>query len=111
MPSEQQVLSKKSESQSLIPTNYGALTNLVIVFFFWGFIAASNSILIPFCKTHFSLNQFQSQLIGSAFYGAYFIGSLILFITSNVIGNDILNKIGYKRGIIYGLMISVGAFD
>ena len=107
MPSEQQVLSKKSESQSLIPTNYGALTNLVIVFFFWGFIAASNSILIPFCKTHFSLNQFQSQLIGSAFYGAYFIGSLILFITSNVIGNDILNKIGYKRGIIYGLMISV----
>jgi MFS transporter, FHS family, L-fucose permease len=89
------------------PTNYGALTNLVIVFFFWGFIAASNSILIPFCKTHFSLNQFQSQLIGSAFYGAYFIGSLILFIASNTLGTDILNKIGYKKGIIYGLLISV----
>jgi MFS transporter, FHS family, L-fucose permease len=99
--------SKSTTSQSLVPTNYGALTNLVIVFFFWGFIAASNSILIPFCKTHFNLNQFQSQLIGSAFYGAYFIGSLILFITSNVIGNDILNKIGYKKGIIYGLLISV----
>jgi FHS family L-fucose permease-like MFS transporter len=89
------------------PTNYGALGTLVMVFFFWGFIAASNSILIPFCKTHFSLSQFQSQLIGSAFYGAYFIGSLILFIVSNAIGFDIINKIGYKRGIVYGLLISV----
>lgn len=89
------------------PTNTGALATLVIVFFFWGFIAASNSIFIPFCKTHFKLNQFQSQLIGSAFYGAYFIGSLVLFICSNVMGYDILNKIGYKKGIIYGLLISV----
>ena len=50
------------------PTNTGALATLVIVFFFWGFIAASNSIFIPFCRTHFSLNQFQSQLIGSALW-------------------------------------------
>ncbi|MEN9685089.1 MAG: hypothetical protein RLZZ28_875 [Bacteroidota bacterium] len=94
-------------NQTKQPTNSGALATLVIVFFFWGFIAASNSIFIPFCKTHFNLNQFQSQLIGSAFYGAYFIGSLILFICSNVMGTDILNKIGYKKGIIYGLLISV----
>ncbi len=89
------------------PTNYGALGTLVTVFFFWGFIAASNSIVIPFCKTHFDLSQFESQLVGSAFYGAYFIGSLILFIVSNVMGYDILNKIGFKKGIIYGLLISV----
>lgn len=43
--------------------NYNsALTTLVIVFFFWGFIAASNGVFIPFCKTYFSLDQFQSQL-------------------------------------------------
>ncbi len=89
------------------PTNTGALATLVMVFFFWGFIAASNSIFIPFSKTHFNLNQFQSQLIGSAFYGAYFLGSLILFLLSNVLGYDIINKIGYKKGIIYGLWISV----
>lgn len=89
------------------PTNYGALGTLVIVFFFWGFIAASNSILIPFCKSHFALSQFESQLIGSAFYVAYFVGSLVLFLVSNVFGYDILNKIGYKKGIIYGLLISV----
>jgi len=89
------------------PTNTGALATLVIVFFFWGFIAASNSIFIPFCRTHFHLNQFQSQLIGSAFYGAYFAGSLALYLISSILGYDILNKIGYKRGIIYGLFISV----
>src|SRR5436853_1617504 len=90
-----------------IKTNTGALATLVIVFFFWGFIAASNSIFIPFCRTHFSLTQFQSQLIGSAFYGAYFTGSLILYLASSILGYDILNKIGYKKGIIYGLFISV----
>lgn len=94
-------------AQSKQPTNAGALATLVIVFFFWGFIAASNSIFIPFCKSHFGLSQFQSQLIGSAFYGAYFVGSLLLFIVSNVLGYDILNKIGFKKGIVYGLWISV----
>jgi len=94
-------------TQSKQPTNTGALATLVIVFFFWGFIAASNSIFIPFCRTHFSLNQFQSQLIGSAFYGAYFIGSLALYLVSGLLGYDILNKIGYKKGIVYGLWISV----
>ncbi len=101
------VITAENKNGPAIPTNYGALGTLVMVFFFWGFIAASNSILIPFCKAHFSLTQFQSQLIGSAFYGAYFIGSLILFIVSNAIGFDIINKIGYKRGIVYGLWISV----
>jgi MFS transporter, FHS family, L-fucose permease len=94
-------------NQTKQPTNTGALATLVIVFFFWGFIAASNSIFIPFCRTHFNLNQFQSQLIGSAFYVAYFVGSLVLYLLSSVVGYDILNKIGYKRGIIYGLAISV----
>ncbi len=94
-------------NQTKQPTNTGALATLVIVFFFWGFIAASNSIFIPFCRTHFSLNQFQSQLIGSAFYGAYFVGSLLLYLISGVFGYDILNKIGYKKGIVYGLGISV----
>lgn len=88
--------------------NYGsALGTLTMVFFFWGFLAASNGVFIPFCKTHFNLTQFESQLIDSAFYGAYFIGSLILYLASSGIGYDILNKIGFKKGIIYGLLLSV----
>src|SRR5690554_4200164 len=88
--------------------NYGsALSTLVTVFFFWGFLAASNGIFIPFCKSHFNLSQFESQLIDSAYYGAYFIGSLVLYLASTGVGYDILNKIGFKKGIIYGLLISV----
>ncbi len=92
-------------------TNYKqALGTLVTVFFFWGFIAASNGVFIPFCKTYFKIDQFQSQLVDFAFYGAYYFGALILFILSNASGKDIMNKWGYKNGIIYGLLLSfVGA--
>lgn len=87
--------------------NYNkALGTLVTVFFFWGFIAASNSVFIPFCKTYFSLDQFQSQLIDFAFYGAYYIGALLLFMISSIKQTDILNKWGYKNTIIYGLVLS-----
>tara|TARA_B100000768_G_scaffold181950_1_gene207670 strand:- start:587 stop:2239 length:1653 start_codon:yes stop_codon:yes gene_type:complete len=92
--------------------NYSqALSTLVTVFFFWGFIAASNGVFIPFCKTYFSIDQFQSQLVDFAFYGAYYFGALILFIMSNSSGKDIMNHWGYKNGIIYGLLLSaIGAF-
>ena len=92
--------------------NYNqALLTLVTVFFFWGFIAASNGVFIPFCKTYFSIDQFQSQLVDFAFYGAYYFGALILFIISNSSGKDIMNRWGYKNGIIYGLLLScIGAF-
>ena len=88
-------------------TKWSQFGTLIIVFFFWGFVAASNSIFIPFCKKYFDLDQLQSQLIGSAFYGAYFYGSLILYLISYLSNVDLLNKIGYKKGIIYGLLISV----
>lgn len=79
---------------------------LVTVFFFWGFVAASNGIFIPFSKSHFHLNHLESQLIDFAFYGAYFVGSLILYLLSSWKNKDILNKIGYRKGIIIGLIIS-----
>ena len=87
-------------------TNYSALSTLVTVFFFWGFIAASNGVFIPFCKTYFNIDQFQSQLVDFAFYGAYYFGALALFVVSSTTGKDVLNKWGYKNGIIYGLLIS-----
>ncbi|RAJ18193.1 MFS transporter [Olleya aquimaris] len=91
--------------------NRSALTTLVTVFFFWGFIAASNGVFIPFCKTYFNIDQFQSQLVDFAFYGAYYIGALLLFIISSGLKKDILNAWGYKNGIVYGLLLSaVGAF-
>ncbi|WP_211172583.1 MFS transporter [Chitinophaga sp. Ak27] len=93
----------KQSAQSTHPSFFV----LILVFFFWGFLAASNSIFIPFCKSHFNLTQLESQLIDFSFYSAYFIGSLILYLASTARKVDILNKIGYKKGIIYGLLISV----
>lgn len=96
---------------NLKPTNYPALYTLIGVFFFWGFIGASNGVFIPFCKSKFHLSQFQSQLIDSAFYFAYYIGAFLLFLFSVLGKKDILNAWGFKNGIVYGLMISVvGAF-
>lgn len=90
-----------------IPTNYGALGTLVTVFFFWGFIAASNSIFIPFCKHYFGLDQFQSQLVDFAFYLAYYVGALILYLISVGRGKDLVAQWGYKKTIVYGLLLSV----
>ena len=87
-------------------TNYPALYTLITVFFFWGFIAAGNSIFIPFCKNYFSLDQFQSQLIDFAFYTAYYIGALLLFAMGNLSGKDIVGQWGYKKSIVYGLLFS-----
>lgn len=87
--------------------SYGtALYTIITVFFFWGFSAASNGVFIPFCKAHFHLSQFESQLIDYTFYGGYFIGSLILYYASEISKIDIMNKLGYKNGIIYGLILS-----
>jgi FHS family L-fucose permease-like MFS transporter len=87
-------------------TNYGALTMLTTVFFFWGFIAAGNSVFIPFCRHYFSLDQFQGQLIDFAFYLAYYLGALTLFAVGSGKGKDIVMSWGYKRSIVYGLLFS-----
>ena len=87
-------------------TNWGQFVPLVTVFFFWGFVAASNDILIPVFKKAFNLSQSQSQLVSVAFYVAYTVGSLIYMFISKAIKQDLVNKIGYKNGLIVGLLIS-----
>ncbi len=87
-------------------TNWAQFIPLITVFFFWGFVAASNDILIPVFKKEFNLTQFKSQLVASAFYVAYTVGSIIYMIISSALKVDLVNKIGYKNGLIYGLVIS-----
>jgi FHS family L-fucose permease-like MFS transporter len=106
MPTEQKDLISDHLNPSPKSTNYGALSTLVTVFFFWGFIAAGNNIFIPFCKHYFHLDQFQGQLIDFAFYLAYYIGALALFAYGSFGGKDLVGKWGYKRSIIYGLLFS-----
>jgi FHS family L-fucose permease-like MFS transporter len=92
--------------------NYkSALAMLVSVFFFWGFVAAGNTILIPVFKKSLDLQQWQAQLIEFCFYVAYALGALAYYLIGRARGKDILNTIGYKNGLIYGLLISaIGAF-
>ena len=90
-------------------TKWSQFLSLIVVFFFWGFVAASNDILIPVFKKWFVLSQVQSQLVAWAFYVAYFVGYVFFFTIS--LKSDILQKFGYKKTLAVGLVISaIGAF-
>src|SRR3954466_10463737 len=93
-------------SKSFVKPGKGALPTLISIFFFWGFVAASNDILIPVFKEKLHLLQWQSQMISFAFYVAYTIGSIIYYLLSQSKKGDLLNRIGYKNGIALGLVIS-----
>jgi FHS family L-fucose permease-like MFS transporter len=87
-------------------TKWSQFGTLVTVFFFWGFVAASNDILIPVFKEKLHLEQWQAQMISFAFYVAYTVGSIIYYAISKASGGDILNRLGYRNGIALGLVIS-----
>jgi FHS family L-fucose permease-like MFS transporter len=72
-----------------------ALTSL---FFMWGFITCLNDILIPYLKGAFDLSYTQAMLVQFCFFGAYFVVS--------VPAGFLVSKIGYKKGIVTGLIIA-----
>ncbi|MBE9490260.1 MAG: glucose/galactose MFS transporter, partial [Bacteroidetes bacterium] len=69
---------------------------LTTLFFLWGFITVLVDSLIPRLRELFTLSYFQAGLVQFAFFGAYFLLSIP--------ASYILTKIGYKRGIIFGLL-------
>ena len=77
---------------------------ITFLFFAWGFITCMNDLLIPKFKADFNLTQLQANLIQSAFFGAFFLVSLAYFLFSTFKG-DPINKIGYKNGLVLGLII------
>ncbi len=93
-------------SSEQVQTKWGQFIPLVTVFFFWGFVAASNDILIPVFKKAFDLTQGESQLVSVAFYVAYTVGSIIYMIISYLTKGDLINRIGYKNSLALGLVIS-----
>lgn len=87
-------------------TKWGQFIPLVTAFFFWGFVAASNDILIPVFQKAFDLKNWQSQLVSFAFYIAYTVGSLIYIGISAAMKKDIVSHLGYKNSLALGLTIS-----
>lgn len=97
-------------SSSNTQTRWGQFIPLVTVFFFWGFVAASNDILIPVFEDKFDLKPWQSQMVSFAFYIAYTVGSLLYIAISSITKRDIVERLGYKNSLSLGLTISaVGA--
>lgn len=83
----------------------GPFAIMTSLFFLWGFMTVFNDILIPRFKEAFQLTYFKAMLVQFAFFGAYFVGSLLYFIVSATKGDPIA-KIGYKNGVVIGLLIS-----
>jgi len=75
------------------------------LFFMWGFMTVLNDILIPYLKGVFELNHTRAMFVQFAFFMAYFVGSVIYFFIS-ITGGDPISRIGYKNGILAGLLIS-----
>ncbi|HVX96036.1 MAG TPA: L-fucose:H+ symporter permease [Polyangia bacterium] len=82
-------------------TNYLApLSVLTSLFFMWGFLTCLNDIIIPHLKGVFELNYAQAMMIQFAFFTAYFVVSLP--------AGSVVKKVGYKAGIIIGLLVAAG---
>ena len=80
-----------------------SLTILAGMFFIFGFVSWVNSILIPYFRIACELTDFESYFVAFAFYIAYFV----MAIPSGIL----LKKVGFKRGIMYGFMLTaLGAF-
>jgi FHS family L-fucose permease-like MFS transporter len=86
-------------------TYRGPFAIMTVLFFMWGFMTVFNDILIPRFKDAFTLDYFHAMLVQFAFFGAYFIGSLIYFAISVIVGDPIA-RLGYKNGVVIGLMFS-----
>jgi MFS transporter, FHS family, L-fucose permease len=86
-------------------TYRGPFAIMTILFFMWGFMTVFNDILIPRFKDAFTLDYFHAMLVQFAFFGAYFIGSLLYFAISAGFGDPIA-RLGYKNGVVIGLVIS-----
>ena len=81
-------------TQKTQPNYTFALIVVIVVCFLIGFVTTMNNSMIEFCKTAFKLSNTQSQLVNSAFYGAY-----ILSIPFGLM----MSKIGYKATLVLGL--------
>src|SRR5215813_3869594 len=73
------------------------LVLITTLFFLWALGVNLNDILIPHLKAAFGLTDFQSSFIQIAFFGGYFLAAFP--------AGWLMEKIGYKKGILLGLLI------
>ncbi|MFS4447996.1 L-fucose:H+ symporter permease [Maribacter sp. 2307UL18-2] len=89
---------KENYSRFLVP-----LIIVMALMFVWNLSRNINDVLIPHLKRACQLTDFQSSLVQSAFFGAYFVVALP--------AGWYIQKKGYRQGMIVGLLIAaIGAF-
>jgi FHS family L-fucose permease-like MFS transporter len=84
-----------TERKYLLP-----FTLVTSLFFLWSIGVNLNDVLIPHLKKAFDLTDFQSSFIQVAFFGGYFLAAFP--------AGRLMEKIGYRRGILIGLLICSG---
>ena len=104
-PTSPSIEQQTSAQPGTAPTYRGPFAVMTVLFFMWGFMTVFNDILIPRFKQAFTLDYFEAMLVQFAFFGAYFIGALLYFLISATAGDPIA-RIGYKNGVVIGLLIS-----
>jgi len=104
---DQNPVARPADPLAPAQTYRGPFALMTILFFMWGFMTVWNDILIPQFKEAFTLDFFQAMLVQFAFFGAYGVGALAYYIVSMIWG-DPINRIGYKNGVIIGLLLAAG---
>jgi MFS transporter, FHS family, L-fucose permease len=93
---------QKDLAVSLAPNYSRPLAVVTTLFFMWGFLTCLNDILVPHLKSIFDLSYARVMLVQFAFFSAYFLFS--------VAWSKVVNKIGYQRTMVVGLLtMTVGA--
>jgi FHS family L-fucose permease-like MFS transporter len=77
-------------------SNKSAFIFLTTLFFLWGFITVLVDSLVPRLKDVFEMSYAKTVLVQFAFFVAFFVFSLP--------AGFLLSKIGYKKGIVLGLL-------
>jgi len=87
---------------SFAPNYSRPLAVVTTLFFMWGFLTCLNDILVPHLKSIFDLSYARVMLVQFAFFSAYFLFS--------VPWSRVVNKIGYQRTMVVGLLtMTLGA--
>ena len=94
----------RSDAAVSATQNYSRpLAVVTTLFFMWGFLTCLNDILVPHLKSIFDLSYARVMLVQFAFFSAYFLFS--------VPWSKVVNRIGYQRAMVVGLLtMAFGAF-
>ena len=95
--SESSAISGQGSAPAAGPAFAKTLALLASLFFMWGFITVINNTLLPHLRSVFDLNYTQTTLIESVWFIAYFVASMP--------SAFLIERVGYRRAIIIGLLI------